>query len=436
MNKLPLHWKIVIGLVAGIVVGVVLNWAAEPIARAVEGSDALARLVHFVVQLNDFIGKLFIRCLRFIAVPIVLFSLIVGVAQLGDVRKLGRIGGKTIGIYMATTCVAVCVGLLVANVLRPGSVVSQATRDQLMAERQAEIDAKVEAGRSIPSLWDQALNLVPQNPFEAIAKGDMLQVIVFALAIGVGLSLIPRAKAAPVVAMFDALTGVITGLVGVILWLAPIAVFALIVPVVATMGLDILRALAVYTLVVVAGLAVLLFVEYPLLLRVFAGVGYARFFRAMAPAQLLAFSSSSSNATLPVTMECVHRRLGVSEEVTSFVCPLGATINMDGTALYQGVAAVFIAQMFAMDLTLADQLTIVLTATLASIGTPGVPGVGIVMLVIVLESVHIPAQGIAVILGVDRLLDMCRTVVNVTGDAMTAAIIAKSEGEQLAEPTR
>ena len=283
-----------------------------------------------------------------------------------------------------------------------------------------------------PDTWKTLLDIVPKNPFKALAEGKMLQVVFLALAIGAALTLVPRQKAEPVIRAADGLTDAIIKLVHLIMLTAPVAVFCLISRVMAKMGLDVLGALAIYSLTVIGGLMVMTFLVYPLVLKVFSGVGPRRFFKAIAPAQLLAFSSSSSSATLPVTMECVEERLGVSEEVTSFVVPLGATINMDGTALYQGVAALFIAQLYGIDLGMGAQLTIVLTATLASVGTAGVPGVGLIMLVIVLQAVGMPDDvmkgGIAIIFGVDRILDMCRTTTNVTGDCMVATVVAKVEG--------
>ena len=394
----------------------------------------IAHAARFVHDLNTFIGQLFLRGLRFIAVPIVVFSLIVGASSLNDLSKLSRIGGKTIGIYIFTTAIAITVGLFFANIVKPGSTrfISAETRDGFIDRFGADADAKILAAQK-PDVWDTVLNIVPKNPFEAIAAGNMLQVVFASLLVGIALTMIKREKAKPVIAFFDAMTDVVIKVVEIVLMIAPYAVFALIVEQIAELGFDILGSLAVYSITVVAGLATMMFVVYPLGFKLLGGVGYGRFFSAMSPAQLLAFSSASSSATLPVTMECAEQRLGVKEEVSSFVLPIGATINMDGTALYQGVAAVFIAQLYAMDLTIADQLTIVLTATLASIGTAGVPGVGMIMLVIVLQSVGIPLEGIAVILGVDRILDMCRTSCNVTGDAMVCAVVANSEGALLSE---
>lgn len=448
-KRLALHWQIIIGLVAGIVVGLIINlawtsgtWAAMgvddvPAFLAKEASEAnadanaLAHASRFVRNLNLFVGDLFMRCLRFIAVPIVLFSLIVGVSTLNNITKLSRIGGKTIAIYLLTTAVAISFGLVIANIVRPGAFVPQETRDRLLADYKDAAQGGVDRAVAAEGLnaWDRIVDLVAANPFAAIAEGNMLQIVFLALLIGVGLSLITRAEAGPVIAVCDGLTKAVIKLVELLMLTAPIAVFALIVKVVADLGLEVLGALAIYSLCVVGGLALMVFAVYPVVLKVFTGVGPGRFYRAIAPAQLLAFSSASSSATLPVTMECVEKRLGVSDEVSSFVLPLGATINMDGTALYQGVAAVFIAQLYSMNLSLGDQLAIVGTATLASIGTAGVPGAGVIMLVIVLQSVGVPLEGIAAILGVDRLLDMCRTTCNVTGDAMVATVVAGTEGE-------
>ena len=488
-KRLALHWQIIIGLVLGVVVGLIINlgwtggtWAAmgvdnvpafldkertlllpdgktfeqvaidaglahwadldpttleEPdlaqlgIAYANADANFLAHAARFVRNLNGFVGDLFMRSLRFIAVPIVLFSLIVGVSTLNNLTKLSRIGGKTIAIYLATTAVAISLGLVIANVVRPGAFVKQETRDKLLADYQDAAQggvATAEAAKGMDA-WERLVDLVAANPFQAIAEGNMLQIVFLALFIGIGLSLVSRAEAGPVVAFCEGMTAAVIKLVELLMLTAPIAVFALIVNVVADLGLEVLGALAVYSLCVVGGLALMVFAVYPLVLKVFTGVGPGRFYRAIAPAQLLAFSSASSSATLPVTMECVEKRLGVSDEVSSFVLPLGATINMDGTALYQGVAAVFIAQLYSMNLGLGDQLAIVGTATLASIGTAGVPGAGVIMLVIVLQSVGVPLEGIAAILGVDRLLDMARTTCNITGDAMVATVVAGSEGE-------
>jgi proton glutamate symport protein len=385
------------------------------------------------VQLNDFIADLFLRGLFLVAAPIVLFSLIVGVSSLNDLRKLSRIGGKTVGIYLATTAVAITLGLTLANIIAPGRFIPEQTREDLAGRMQEQAAAGIQRAEAAPGTWQTILDIVPRNPFESLATGNMLQIVFLALLIGIALTLIPREKAAPVIRFCDGMTETIIRIVYIILMVAPLAVFALIVRMVAPMGMDVIGALIAYVLVVIAALAIHMLVVYPALFTIFTKMRYRRFFRGILPAQLLAFSSSSSAATLPVTLRCARDRLGVSDEVSSFTVPLGATINMDGTALYQGVAAVFIAQMYNMQLGITEQLAIVLTATLASIGTAGVPGVGTIMLVIVLRAANIPLEGIAVILGVDRLLDMCRTVVNITGDATVATIVAGTEGALLSE---
>jgi len=478
-SKLALHWKILIGLVLGVVVGLIVNaawtdatWsslgvddhraflagvqapevpegvdldaldpdeaaALYPNARAGLGAEA----VKFVRKGTEFVGDLFMRGLKFIAVPIVLFSLVAGVSSLNDTAKLGRIGGRTIAIYLVTTAIAITVGLLLANVIGPGRGFPDDVRTELAGMESANATGKIADAETqrAKSTWDILLDIFPSNPFAAMANGNTLQVVVAALLVGVALTLMPRDKAEPVVEFFSSMTDVIIKIVHMVLVIAPYAVFALIVVVVADLGIAVLGSLAKYAATVVLGLSVMIFAVYPTALRVFTPVGFRRFFGAIAPAQLLAFSSSSSGATLPVTMDCLENRLGVKEQITSFVAPIGATINMDGTALYQGVAAVFIAQAFGVPLSIGDQLTIVLTATLASIGTAAVPGVGIVMLIIVLQAVNMPAEamttGIAVILGVDRILDMCRTTCNVTGDCMVAAVVGHAEGELEDETT-
>jgi Na+/H+-dicarboxylate symporter len=451
---MALHWKILIGLTLGILVGVVLNlawtdavWAnlgvkdkaayvAGKATDANDGAGAAAAASRFVANATRSVGQLFIRCLRFIAVPIVLFSLIAGAASLGDVRTLGRIGGKTLVTFLLTTVLSILIGISLARTIQPGGFVKPETKQRLIADRAAEAASRAAAGRTSmadKTGWDRLLDVVPMNPFEALAKAEMLQTVFMALVLGASLTLIPRARAEPVIRVCEGLTEAITAFVEFLMRCAPYAVFAIIAPIVATVGLDVLGALAVYSLVVVAGLAVVLLGVYPAMLWLFTPadnrVTFRRFFRAMAPAQLLSFSSSSSNATLPVNLDCAVKRLGVSEEVASFVLPLGATVNMNGTSLYLSVVAVFLAQLYDIPLTLADQAAIVVTATLAAVGSAGIPGSSIALMVIVLEAIHVPPEGIAIILGVDRVLDMCRTVVNTQGDAATAAVVAASEGQ-------
>ena len=419
---------ILAGMVLGLIVGLVINVAALD----------LGGFGDFLARLNQFIGDLFLRGLRFVAVPIVLFSLISGAGGLKDGNTLGRLGLKTVGLYMGTTAVAITIGLVLANVIAPGEFVSLDLRDQLAAESMEKASTKI-AGASQPDVWMTLLNIIPKNPFAALANGQMLQVVFFALAIGMGATYLSEEKRKGLLDLSDGLTDVMIQVVHQLMRLAPLAFFCLLAKVTATMGLEVLSTLFVYSLVVIVGLLVMMFGVYPFLLRIFGNVGFMSFFKAILPAQLVAFSSSSSSATMPVTLECVEQGLGVKEEVSSFVVPLGATINMDGTALYQGVAALFIVQIYQIPITFTDQLTIVLTATLASIGTAGVPGVGLIMLVVVLQSIGVPPDamsgGLAIIFGVDRLLDMCRTTCNVTGDCAVAAIVGYSEqnGEEVPE---
>ncbi|MBX3364500.1 MAG: dicarboxylate/amino acid:cation symporter [Phycisphaeraceae bacterium] len=407
---------------------------AQPDPNARAGFTAAAP--RFLSNGTSFVGQLFLRLLKFIAVPVVLFSLIVGASGMTDIKRLGRIGGTAILVYLCTTAVAIVVGLTLVNVVKPGTRVSPETRDRLaagMLEEAADRDKEAME----PNFWKILLETVPENPFEALAKANMLQVVVFALLLGLAVGMLPKEKREPVTAVFDALSDAALKIITWIMVIAPYAVFALICQTIAITGLDALRALGAYMLVVIAGLSLLVLVEYPIILRMFSKVRVGRWFRAIVPAQLTAFSTSSSSATLGVSMKCATDRLGVKRDVAGFVLPLGATINMDGTALYQGVAAVFICQLYGIDLTIAQQLMILLTATLASIGTPGVPGVGLIMIIVILRQVGFPiehmAGGIAVILGVDRILDMCRTTANVSGDLMTTSIVASREGMILSE---
>ncbi len=381
-------------------------------------------------------GKMFINALKMIAVPLILASLIKGVSDLKDISKLSKMGGRTILTYIITTVFAVSIGLVVVNVIQPGKSISEETRTQLLddykedaSKRQVAAAFQKETG-PLQALQD----LVPSNIVSAAANnGNMLQVIVFAIFFGMGLILIPADKAKPVKGFFDGFNEVILKLIDMIMLAAPFGVFALLAALVAeSPSLDLFQALLWYAFTVVLGLSIMIGL-YALVVKVFAKKSPSFFFKGIAPAQLLAFSTSSSAATLPVTMERVEEHLGVEEEVASFVLPIGATINMDGTSLYQAVAAVFIAQAFGMDLSIGAQLGIIVTATLASIGSAAVPGAGMVMLVIVLGQAGIPEAGLALIFAIDRPLDMCRTTVNVTGDAAVSMLIAKSVGK-LKEP--
>ncbi len=418
MEKLELHWRILIGMALGVLfaLGMVqLDWGPK-----------------FVSDWIKPFGAIFINALKLIAVPLILASLIKGVSDLKDISKLSKMGGRTIAIYILTTVIAVSIGLVIVNIVQPGRSITEKTRNEMVANYKGETDSRIAAAvqqRETGPL--QALeDLVPSNIFKAASdNGNMLQVIFFALFFGVGLILIPEGNAAPVKKFFDAFNDVILKLIDLIMLAAPFGVFALLAALVAeSPSLELFQALAWYAICVLIGLA-LMVGFYVTITYIFTKRTPSFFMKGMSPAQLLAFSTSSSAATLPVTMECVEDHLGVDKEVASFVLPIGATINMDGTSLYQAVAAVFIAQAFGMDLDLMAQLGIIATATLASIGTAAVPGAGMVMLVIILAQAGIPEAGLALIFAVDRPLDMCRTVVNISGDAVVAMVVAKSLGK-------
>ncbi|NIR45134.1 MAG: dicarboxylate/amino acid:cation symporter [Gemmatimonadetes bacterium] len=415
---MALHNKIGIGLVAGVVVGVLAN------ALDLEW---LRQAISWVAPL----GPAWIRLIMMIVVPLVMASLIVGTASLGDITRLGRIGGKTVGFYLGTTTIAITIGLVLSNLVRPGRGVDEATQAQLMESFGGDAAANVQLAQEAPGIMDVVLNIIPRNPVEAAANGDMLPIIFFSLMFGAALSLVQREPRETVLGFFNGVNDVAMIMVDWVMRLAPYAVFVLLADVVGQFGLDLLRSLALYMLTVIFGLALHAFGTYALAMRLLARFNPIEFFRRIRKVPIIAFSTSSSNATLPVTIESAEEDLGVSNEVASFVLPLGATINMDGTALYQGVAVMFIAQVVGIDLTWQAQLMVVLTATLASIGAAGVPSAGIIILTVVLAQAGVPEAGIALILGVDRVLDMCRTAVNVTGDLTCSAFVARSEGEEL-----
>jgi len=412
VKKLPLYAKILIGMAIGLIWGL----SAESLG-----------LLNFTRDWIKPFGDIFIRSLKLIAIPLVIVSLIDGVSNLSDVAKLSRLGGKTIALYLFTTVIAVTVGLVTVNLIKPGTFLSEERRDFFRDEYAGDVDLSVSnvTGESQGPL-QILVEIVPENLFGSLSNNtSMLQVIFFAILFGVAMILTPREKVATVKSFFDGVNRVILAIVDIIMKYAPIGVFALLASM--NIDLELVAALGVYSMNVVLGLALMVLLIYPLLLRLFAKVTFFAFLKGILPAQILAFSTSSSAATLPVTMKCVENNLGVSEEVSSFVLPLGATINMDGTSIHQGVSAVFIAQAFGVALSLEQQLTILLTAVLASIGTAAVPGAGIIMLIIVLQSVGLDPAGLALILAVDRPLDMLRTVVNITGDSAVASIVANSE---------
>lgn len=398
MKKLQLTTKIFIGLALGIIVGIILQPNPDVATNYIKP-----------------FGTLFLNMIKLVIVPLVFSSLVVGACGMEDVRKLGRIGGKTIAYYMLTTAFAVTIGLILANVTNVGGGFSIPT------------DAKVEIAEA-PKVIDTLLNIIPSNPLKALVDGNMLQIIAFALIIGAGIVGIGE-KGKVLFNFFDAFAEVMYKIITVIMQFAPIGVFALITPVVAVNGPAVLLPLLKLIIVVYAGCILHAALTYSTTVSIFAKVNPVKFFRGIAPAMVFSFTTASSSGTLPITMKSAQENLGVSKPIASFVLPLGATINMDGTAIYQGICAFFIAQVYGVDLPISAQLTIILTATLASIGTAGVPGAGMIMLGMVLQSVGLPIEGIALIAGVDRVLDMMRTCINVTGDAACATIVAATEGE-------
>ena len=418
MKKLALHWQILLGMLLGVIFALIMvnfDFGKE-----------------FIKDWIKPFGTIFINSLKLIAIPLILAALIKGVSDLKDISKLSKMGGRTIVIYIITTVIAVSIGLVLVNIVKPGNSISDKTRTELVdGYSNKTTKYKDEASKQKESGPLQALiDLVPQNIFEAATSNrNMLQVIFFAVFFGIGLILIPEEKAKTVKSFFDGFNEVILKMVDLIMLAAPYGVFALLAALIAeSPSVDLFKALAWYALTVILGLALMIII-YNVLVFIFTKKRPSFFMKAISPAQLLAFSTSSSAATLPVTMERVTEHIGVEEEVASFVLPIGATINMDGTSLYQAVAAVFIAQAFGMDLSFGTQLGIIATATLASIGSAAVPGAGMVMLVGVLGYAGIPEAGLALIFAVDRPLDMCRIVVNVTGDASVSMLVAKSVGK-------
>ena len=414
MKKLALHWQIILGMILGVLFGLFfLNF---------EGGKTL------VLNWIKPFGTIFINSLKLIAVPLILASLIKGVSDLKDLSKLSSMGGITISTYIFTTLMAVSIGLIAVNLVKPGEYITQETREQLVNAYSTNANQKIEAANNQKSLGplQPLVDIVPSNFLSAASNNrNMLQVIFFAILFGISMILIPEKKSKPIKKFFDSLNDVILKIIDLIMLTAPYGVFALLAAIIVEApSMDLFKALGLYSLTVLFGLFLLICI-YILIVNVFIGKNPSYFLKGISPAQLLAFSTSSSAATLPVTMDRVQEHLDVEEEVSSFVLPIGATINMDGTCLYQAVAAVFIAQAFGLDLSLSAQLGIVSTATLASIGSAAVPGAGMVMLIIVLSQAGIPEIGLALIFAVDRPLDMCRTVINVTGDATVSMFVNK-----------
>ncbi len=415
---MALHNKIGLGLLAGIAVGLTAN---------IFDLEWLRQAVLFVEPF----GRAWISLIMMIVIPLVMASLIVGTASLGDITRLGRIGGKTVAFYLVTTSIAITIGLVLSNIIKPGRGVDEATQVQLMQSFAGATGERIELAQQTPGIIDVLLGIIPRNPIAAMANGDMLPIIFFSILFGAALSLIESDQRDTVLNFFRGVNDVAMIMVDWFMRLAPYAVFALLAGVIAQSGMNLLAALFLYVLTVLLGLAIHAFGTYSVAMRFLAKFNPVDFFKRIRKVPIIAFSTSSSNATLPVTIEAAEEDLGVSDEVASFVLPLGATINMDGTALYQGVAVMFIAQVLGIDLSWSAQLMVVLTATLASIGAAGVPSAGIIILTVVLAQAGVPETGIALIMGVDRILDMARTAVNVTGDLTCAAFVAGSEGEEL-----
>ena len=423
---MQLHTKIIIGLILGLLVGI---------------TSVFFGISNTITNWVMPFGTIFVKMLKLVAVPLILVSLISGISNLRDTAKLSRIGGKTFSIYILTTVLAIIIALFLANIVQPGKAFPEEKTIELREKYASEATMKINNAEEVENSGplQMMVDVVPDNFFFAASNNkNMLQIIFFAILFGIALIMIPENKGDPVKKIFDGINQIIIKIVEIIMEYAPIGVFALLAGLIVDLAGDdpnniiiTLKPLIIYAITVLVGLAAMVFLFYPSILYLITKIGYKNFFKAIFPAQMLAFSTSSSAATLPLTMKRVKKNLNVSEEVTSFVCPLGATINMDGTSIHQAISAVFIAQAFGQDLTIADQLVIIVTATLSSIGAAAVPGAGLIMLVIVLGAVGIDPQGLALIIAIDRPLDMCRTIVNVTGDATVASIVAHTEGENV-----
>ena len=415
---MPLHTKILLGLLIGTLAGVFANWrwAGDP------------RLEWVVDNVAQPVGQVFLRLLFMVVVPLIFTSLSLGVASLGDLKRVGRIGAKTIGFFLLTTGLAATIGLTMVNVVRPGESLDAATRDQLMAEYSTQATERAvlaeEGGFGISTF----VNIVPRNPIEAAASGQMLSLIFFTLIFGIALTQIAPARAEPVLRVLEGISEAVMVIIGFAMKLAPYGVAGLIFSVTAKFGAEVLRSLALYVVMVLIGLAIQQFAVIPALAKVLAGVGPVTFFRRARALMITAFSTSSSNATLPTTIRTAQENFGVPPAIAGFVLPLGATMNMNGTALFEGMTVLFLAQVFGVDLSLSQQLLVIGMSVITAVGAAGVPGGSIPLLVLVLEMVGVPGMAIALILGVDRILDMSRTVPNVTGDLLTSLVITRSEG--------
>ncbi|MBL1319748.1 MAG: dicarboxylate/amino acid:cation symporter [Methylophaga sp.] len=407
-NKMSLTVKVLLGMALGIIVGLIINLAGLNAPGSFINDNIVNGLFHVV-------GKMFINALKMLVVPLVFFSLICGVCGIGDIKMLGRVGGKSFALYMMTTAIAIATAIFIAASFGIGKGMEQSTN-------------VIFSGKESPPLTQVLIDIIPKNPIHAMANGDMLPLIFFSILLGISILLVGR-KAKGFVEGAEVANEIMMKMVTIVMSVAPYAVFALIAKSIAELGLDLLASLAGYVAVLVGSLMIHLFITLMIVLKVFSGLSPAMFLRKIRNAQIFAFSTASSNATIPVTMRTVTERMGVNNSVASFTVPFGATINMDGTAIMQGVATVFIANVYAVDLGITGYLTVIIMSVLASIGTAGVPGVGLIMLLMVFTQVGLPIEGIGLILGVDRLMDMIRTAVNVSGDAVVSSIVAKSEGK-------
>ncbi len=407
-KKMSLTVKVLLGMALGMAVGLVINLGGLNASGSFVNEYIVNGLFHVV-------GKMFVNALKMLVVPLVFFSLICGVCGIGNIKMLGRVGGKSFALYMMTTAIAIATAILIAASMGIGKGMNQVS------------DATF-TGKEAPPLTQVLIDIIPKNPINSMANGDMLPIIFFSILVGISLLMVGR-KAKSFIEGAEIANEVMMKMVNIVMAVAPYAVFALIAKAVANLGIDLLASLAGYVAVLVGSLMVHLFITLMIVLKLFSGLSPAMFIRKIRNAQVFAFSTASSNATIPVTMRTVTDRFGVNNSVASFTVPFGATINMDGTAIMQGVATVFIANVYNVDLGLTGYLTVILMSVLASIGTAGVPGVGLIMLSMVFTQVGLPVEGIGLVLGVDRLMDMIRTAVNVSGDAVVSTVVAKSEGK-------
>ena len=422
---MPLHTKILLGLVLGAAAGVAANQMMRDDPN----------LLWFVDNVAQPVGQVFLRMLFMVVVPLVFASLSLGVAELGDLKRIGRVGGKTLGFFLLTTAFAATIGLLLVNIIRPGDAVDAATRTALLSTYATQAQEKAVLAQEGGFGINTFVNVVPRNPVDSAARGDLLGLIFFALIFGIALTRLPADKMQPVKRVLEGIALAVTEIIGIAMKLAPYGVFGLIFSITARFGFEVLRSLGLYVVMVLLALIFHQFFVLGTMAKVLGGINPLTFFRRARYMMVTAFSTSSSNATLPTTLRTAQEEFGVPREVAGFVVPLGATLNMNGTALFEGMTVLFLAQVFAADLSLTSQVIVVVMSVLTAVGAAGVPGGSIPLLVMVLEMVGVPGEGIALILGVDRILDMTRTVPNVTGDLLTSIVVARSEGYELVPAT-